>query len=93
HEWDTTSVVDGNHTIHARSFDGTDYSDVVSVTVVVDNAPPHGDAIASIFEELWFWIAVVVIVVMLAALLVLYRRRKRSREEGTLRGKRQFDEK
>ncbi len=93
HEWDTTSVVDGNHTIHARSFDGTDYSDVVSVTVVVDNAPPHGDAFASIFEELWFWIAVVVIVVMLAALLVLYRRRKRSREEGTLRGKRQFDEK
>jgi len=37
--WDSTSVADGSHTIDARSFDGTDYSPLDSVTVTVDNIP------------------------------------------------------
>jgi hypothetical protein len=40
--WDTTSESDGPYTVYARSFDGTDYSEVQSVTVFVNNteAPP-----------------------------------------------------
>lgn len=34
--WDTNTVTDGSHTIYARSFDGTDYSDIDSVNVVVN---------------------------------------------------------
>jgi hypothetical protein len=37
--WDTTGVSDISHTIDARSFDGTDYSALDSVTVTVDNGP------------------------------------------------------
>ncbi|MCJ2556777.1 MAG: Ig-like domain-containing protein [Candidatus Thermoplasmatota archaeon] len=43
--WDTTKYDNGNHTVHARAYDGELHSDVVSVDVVVDNqggmiAPP-----------------------------------------------------
>jgi len=44
-QWDTTEYSDGAHTIHARSYDGEDYSniDTVDVTVYngVDNIPPN----------------------------------------------------
>jgi len=36
-EWDTTTVSNGEYTIYARSFDGTDYSTMDSVTVTVNN--------------------------------------------------------
>ncbi|MDI6916392.1 MAG: CARDB domain-containing protein [Thermoplasmatales archaeon] len=36
-DWDTTTMDNGWHTIYARAFDGIDYSDVVSVSVYVDN--------------------------------------------------------
>jgi hypothetical protein len=35
--WDTTTVQDGEHSIAARSYDGTSYSPVVSRNVTVDN--------------------------------------------------------
>lgn len=44
-DWDTKGVVDGRHTIHARSFDGAVYSDVATVNVTVDN--PRADLVAS----------------------------------------------
>jgi hypothetical protein len=37
--WDSTAVADSSHTINARSYDGTDYSALDSVTVTVDNVP------------------------------------------------------
>ncbi|MBN1160262.1 MAG: PKD domain-containing protein [Candidatus Diapherotrites archaeon] len=42
--WDTTKVYDGGYTIRARSFDGTYYSSMSSVSVTVNNgnAPPAG---------------------------------------------------
>ncbi|MDD3492258.1 MAG: Ig-like domain-containing protein [Candidatus Thermoplasmatota archaeon] len=39
YSWDTTGVTDGGHTVSARSYDGTDYSALDSVTVTVDNVP------------------------------------------------------
>jgi hypothetical protein len=40
YEWDTRTFSDGNHTIYARAFNGTSYSEIESVTVLVDNTPP-----------------------------------------------------
>jgi hypothetical protein len=39
-DWDTTIASDGGHTIFARAFNGTDYSDVESITLYVDNTKP-----------------------------------------------------
>ena len=36
-EWDSTTVDDGDHTVRVRAFDGTDYSDVVPLTLSVSN--------------------------------------------------------
>lgn len=38
YKWDTTSAAEGTHTISARSFDGTEYSTVVSITILVNNS-------------------------------------------------------
>jgi hypothetical protein len=40
HDWNTQLYSDGSHTIYARAYNGTDYSDVESVTVNVDNTSP-----------------------------------------------------
>lgn len=37
YEWDTRTVINGFHTIYARSFDGESYSDTVSVNVIIKN--------------------------------------------------------
>ena len=37
YSWNTATVSNGHHTIYARSYDGTDYSNIASVNVVVDN--------------------------------------------------------
>jgi hypothetical protein len=43
-EWNTSNYTNGNHSIYARSYDGTNYSkiDIVNVTVEngIDNIPP-----------------------------------------------------
>ncbi len=36
-EWDTTKYSNGEHTIYAKSYDGEDSSEIVQVTVTVDN--------------------------------------------------------
>jgi ribosomal protein L32 len=38
--WDTTSESDGPHTIHARSFDGFDFSQEDNIYVIVNNTEP-----------------------------------------------------
>ncbi|TET90895.1 MAG: hypothetical protein E3J35_04465 [Methanomassiliicoccales archaeon] len=78
-EWDTKTVPDGEHTIYARSFDGTDYSTEANITVIVDNAPPQGP------QQDWFWISVamiaVTVVILLLIIIILLRRRERIEEE------------
>lgn len=39
--WDTQQVADGEHTIEARSFDGSDHSETATVNVTTEN--PHPD--------------------------------------------------
>lgn len=84
YDWNTSTVSDGNHAIYARSYDGTNYSDEVNVSVIVDNAtpPPPGEE-ESIFEQGWFWITVaVVIAIILMVIFILIRRRKEKQGEG-----------
>jgi len=38
--WDTRIHTDSIHTISARSFDGTNYSKIYTITLTVDNTPP-----------------------------------------------------
>jgi len=49
--WDTTTVSEGNHTIYARSYDGEDYSTIVSVTVTVSQALDTGGEEGEIEEK------------------------------------------
>lgn len=37
HDWDTTKYSNGEHTIYAKAYDGEDSSEIVSVSVTVDN--------------------------------------------------------
>jgi titin len=77
----TTALAEGQHTIRARSFDGTSYSSEASVTVAVRNvSPPPGD---SIFEQRWYWAALLIAIIsaVLFLLLFLSRRRKEKEEE------------
>ena len=71
HSWDTTTVSNGQHTIYARSYDGTNYSSEASVRITVDNPEE------SMSENLWFWasIAMLIIIVLLLVLLILSKRK------------------
>ena len=52
YSWDTTTVANGNHTIYARAYDGTDYSSIDSITVNVNNIPPnHKPTVEIIFPN------------------------------------------
>jgi len=41
YEWNTTTVENGEHTIHARAFDGKEYSQEAIIEVVVVNTENH----------------------------------------------------
>jgi hypothetical protein len=49
--WNTSTVSNGWHTIYARAFDGIDYSDVVSVSLYVDNFINLPDITAIIWAQ------------------------------------------
>ena len=77
YNWDTRAASDGSHVVHARSYDGTDYSAEVSVTVTVDNGVPPP---RSVFAEGWFY-GLLGLVVLVSALLafILWRERRKKR--------------
>ncbi len=37
YDWRTYNITDGSYSVYARSWDGTDYSDIAEITLVVDN--------------------------------------------------------
>ncbi|MDI6917668.1 MAG: right-handed parallel beta-helix repeat-containing protein [Thermoplasmatales archaeon] len=57
YSWDTTTVSEGNHTIYARSYDGEDYSTIVSVTVTVSQVSQaldtDGDGMPDTWENMY----------------------------------------
>ncbi|MCJ2556757.1 MAG: right-handed parallel beta-helix repeat-containing protein [Candidatus Thermoplasmatota archaeon] len=95
--WRTRTSPNGNHTIYARSFDGTGYSAEVAVTVFVNNTalpPPEDDEDPMAdFWEFWTWAARAFMIVMLSVLLVgaigsERKRRKRRLKESEARDER-----
>jgi predicted transcriptional regulator/major membrane immunogen (membrane-anchored lipoprotein)/sulfur transfer protein SufE len=49
-EWDTTTVDDGEHHIHARAWDGEEYSEIDTIYVIVDNEPENHPPAVEIME-------------------------------------------
>ncbi len=74
--WDTTTVEDGEHTIHVRSFDGEFYSADVFVTVKVDNPISDG-------PDDWLFVAVALsIVLVVVVVMLVYKLFKKRRIKG-----------
>ena len=62
-ELDTTTLVDGEHTISARSYDGQDYSDEVSISIMVEQEKKE--------EERGLNTGLIFVLVLLAIIAVL----------------------
>jgi heme/copper-type cytochrome/quinol oxidase subunit 2 len=75
YDWNTTIESNGQYTIYARSYDGTDYSHEDSVDVVVSNVSPQSPE-KSILEELWFWALIIAIIVVVMLLIFIMIRKK-----------------
>ena len=69
YDWDTKGVSDGQHTIHARSFDGEHNSTEMTVMVEVNNPSEE----KAIFEEFWFWLLIVMLIVIVGLTIALLR--------------------
>lgn len=74
--WNTSVPGNGEHSIHVRSYDGTDYSAEVTLTVTVSNAPPPGQD-----NTLCFAVLAVIIVIVLLALFLRRRGKGESSSE------------
>ncbi len=76
----TATTSDGPHSISARSYDGSNYSAEVTVTITVRNAgtPPPGD---SAFEGRWFWAALLLAIVLGILFWIFFVRRRKEKDE------------
>lgn len=82
YEWNTTELPDDSYTISARSYDGENYSEIVSLTVTVHNAPPLPGEEP---EQDWLWlIIIVIIIVVFVSLVILLRNRKMKKKKEQL---------
>ena len=83
-EWNTEELVNGNHTIMVRCYDGKNYSDVVSITVTVENkdaGEDGGDSDIFLFEKigplpLIAYIGIVAVVAVVGLVAVKKRKGK-----------------
>jgi LPXTG-motif cell wall-anchored protein len=83
-QWYTTTVSNGNHTVYFKSYDGEDYSDVVNVTLIVDNPVPPPTTGPE--DALWLAVATAFVALLILLLIVylLYRRRKKGLDMGEI---------
>jgi hypothetical protein len=78
--WDTSTASEGELVIHARAYDGADYSPTVNVTVHIDNSKPEDK---TIFEELWFWALIIILVIIFVVIIALIAARKKKSPPST----------
>jgi hypothetical protein len=69
--WDTKGLANGPHTVSVRSFDGTDYSEVMTHDFQVENPEPEDDGTSA---PVWLFLVVgVLVIVVLVVLLTRFR--------------------
>jgi titin len=76
----TAATSDGPHSLTARSYDGSNYSAEVTVTITVRNAgtPPPGDPT---FDQRWFWAALLLAIVLGILFWIFFVRRRKEEDE------------
>ena len=77
-DWDSMTLSDGEHTIYARSYDGSNYSDVGQVVVIVRNQ----DTRDFVLEGIWILIAVALVIAVTLSVLFILNRRIQRKEGG-----------
>ena len=79
YSWDSLAVSDGSHKIHARAFDGENYSVEASVTVDVLNHPVTTAGGEGALTQTWAIPALVISIMsgVAAAVALLVRKRRR----------------
>jgi len=73
---DTTALKKGRHTLQARAFDGTHYSDTVNRTILIDNTAPSGKGFIPGFTGAIFLFGVI------TGLLMIWRSRRPRHVQG-----------
>ena len=81
YDWNTTAIANGEHDIHARSYDSIAYSNETSVTIIVDNEvpnpPPNDGETASNQVLTWIGVALILTAVIAVSLILLVRIRRK----------------
>jgi hypothetical protein len=73
--WETENVSSGNHIVRARSFDGTLYSEIQEIAVLIYH--PTGPVIPTSKVPYFSWIQVLIIIIVISVVIFLvYRYRK-----------------
>jgi fibronectin type 3 domain-containing protein len=75
----TTSYLDGEHIIYIRSYDGFEYSNEVSVNVIVDNHPSV-ESKGETEGNNWLWVFIAVVMVLIILLLLLMIRKRKPKD-------------
>jgi hypothetical protein len=73
--WNTTTVENGIHTIYARCFDGVEWSEIVSVEVLVENKIPIEDKGAASALNDYIIMAVLLFIVIVCGVIVYLGRK------------------
>ena len=82
YQWNTSTAINGNHTIYARAYDGERYSSVVDVTVIINNfEEPPRDHDGSGWTVVIIPLVILGVLVITLLLLAVLRKKKRKEEE------------
>ena len=73
--WDTSDVENGPHSIHVRSHDGEDYSEVTSISVVVNNKD-DSDNDDECYEEPLYLGGLTAAIIVVVVVVVLFIRKR-----------------
>jgi fibronectin type 3 domain-containing protein len=78
YEWDTTTVANGEHSIRIRVYDGTDYSQEIDRSVIINN-PAEEEPTEE--DMTWLLLLIILIVVITLILILLLAKRKKPEEK------------
>ena len=76
HEWNTSAVENGEHTLRFRAYDGEHYSDEVTITVIVNNKDDSDKSEDGWYEEPFYLgglVAAIIFVVVIAVISIRKR--------------------